>query len=636
MLHFFRKIILQGLLFSFSLLLHGQVTKDWKTIYDSISVNLSRLENSMPGLNEKINISITDATLNEFLRAIAKGSGVNMNISPELTQKIVNNFNNVSISDVLLFICNQYRLELTSIGNIISIKPFSEPTVPPVCIIEYNDSTGTLTIESGGEDLEILSKKLTIASGYNIIPAPGLGSQKINAFILSLPLKEALDKIAYSNNLTLKVTDSNVFLLEKTVVEKAEATQKKDRNNSSTKTGNEDIELIIRLLGEDSLSIYAVNAPVLDVIKELSNKTDNNYVITTLPKGEVNTQMSGVTYYETLHTILNGSGLVCKKNGSIYIIGNKDTPELMTQSMIQLQYRSVDSVLSVIPKDIRADVQIIEYREQNSLLLSGPGNEVLQTEKYIRSIDKRVPVISIEIIIIDYSSTYTESTGIEAGIGKTPVEKTTGAVFPATEIVLSSESINSLISRFNGFGWAKLGNVTPNFYASLKALETQGIVKIRSTPILSTVNGHQAELSIGEMEYYLEEQSNIYSTTNTQTLTTKSYKSVNADLSVIITPQVSGDDQITLEIEVEQSDFTERITATAPPGEVTRKFKSQIRVKNGEMILLGGLEENRQDKTSSGTPFLSRIPIIKWIFSSRTEASARTKLNIFIKPSIIN
>jgi type IV pilus assembly protein PilQ len=622
----------------FHLSLVGQESKEWKLIYDSISINLTRLEKWIPGLNQNINISITDATLNEFLRAVAKSSGINVNISPELTQKVVNNFNDVKISEVLLFLCNQYRLELTSIGNIISIKPYTEPLVPPVCIIEYNDSTDRLTVEAGGAELGILTKKLTLASGVNVIPAPGLGSQKINIFVLSLPFKEALEDIAYSNNLTLKTTETNVLLLEKKVAEKSETPIQKSDNNSTSLKGDKEgsANLLIKLLGEDSLSIYAEKAPILDVIKELSKKTGTNYLITANPKEEISMQLSGITCMEAIHTILNGSGLVCKRTGNIYIIGNKNTPDLMIQSLIQLQYRSVDSILTIIPKDIISDIQTIEYKEQNSLLLSGPTDKVTEAEKYIRSIDKRVPVVSIEVLIIDYSNTYTVSTGIEAGIGESSSGQTKGVVFPATEIVLNSESINNLISRFNGFGWAKIGKVSTNFYASLKALEKQGIVKIRSTPILSTLNGHKAELSIGETEYYLEEASNIYSTTSTQTVMTQTYKPVTANLSVIITPHVSGDDQITLDIDVEQSDFTKRISPTAPPGAVTRKFKSQIRVMNGEMILLGGLEENRQDKTSTGTPFLSRIPVIKWLFSSREEASSRTKLNIFIKPSIIN
>jgi type IV pilus assembly protein PilQ len=57
-------------------------------------------------------------------------------------------------------------------------------------------------------------------------------------------------------------------------------------------------------------------------------------------------------------------------------------------------------------------------------------------------------------------------------------------------------------------------------------------------------------------------------------------------------------------------------------------------VKNQETIILGGLEQKRKQDSSSGVPFLSRIPILKWLFSSRTKTDSDSRLNIFIKPTI--
>ncbi|MCE3229881.1 MAG: type and secretion system protein, partial [Bacteroidetes bacterium] len=64
-------------------------------------------------------------------------------------------------------------------------------------------------------------------------------------------------------------------------------------------------------------------------------------------------------------------------------------------------------------------------------------------------------------------------------------------------------------------------------------------------------------------------------------------------------------------------------------------FKSLVRVKNGEMIMLGGLEENQTNNSGSGLPLISRIPILKWIFGNRTKAKSENKLTIFIKPTVI-
>ena len=169
----------------------------------------------------------------------------------------------------------------------------------------------------------------------------------------------------------------------------------------------------------------------------------------------------------------------------------------------------------------------------------------------------------------------------------------------------------------------------------LQALEENGVIKVRSTPKLSTLNGYEATLTSGETRYYLEEQSSTISSTAIQQTNTKQYKSVNADLTIKINPIVSGNGQITLEIEVSQSDFKGSSVAGAPPNSINRKFKSQIRVKNGEMVLLGGLERNETSDKGSGIPVLSRIPVIKWFFSSRSRSKSNSKLDIFIKPTVI-
>jgi type II secretory pathway component HofQ len=118
-------------------------------------------------------------------------------------------------------------------------------------------------------------------------------------------------------------------------------------------------------------------------------------------------------------------------------------------------------------------------------------------------------------------------------------------------------------------------------------------------------------------------------------LWTRNWKSVKAELGVKITPNISADNNVTLAIEVNQSNFTARIEPDAPPGQVSRTFNSLIRVKDGDMILLGGLEEIKKQDTGSGVPFLARVPVLKWFFSRRLKDNSDKKLNIFIKPTII-
>ncbi len=175
----------------------------------------------------------------------------------------------------------------------------------------------------------------------------------------------------------------------------------------------------------------------------------------------------------------------------------------------------------------------------------------------------------------------------------------------------------------------------PNFYINLKLLETKGYLKVRSTPKIATLNGTDAKLSIGSTQYYLETTTTLVGSVTGGAQTQINYKPLNADLSLNITPVLSADEYVTLDIKVKQSTFTDRITPLAPPGTINRDFTSKIRVKNSETIILGGLEEYNDSESSSGVPLLSRIPILKWFFSSRTKGKTKKRLVIIVKPTVI-
>jgi type IV pilus assembly protein PilQ len=149
-----------------------------------------------------------------------------------------------------------------------------------------------------------------------------------------------------------------------------------------------------------------------------------------------------------------------------------------------------------------------------------------------------VPVVMIEVMIVDVNRSRTLTTGLKAGLGNGPTESG-GTISPGINYNLNANSINSLLNSFNGAGVFNLGNVAPSFYVSIQALETDGVLKLRSTPQLSTLNGHEATLSIGETEYYLEVRNDLIGTQNPTVTTSQIYKPINADLSLKILPIVS-------------------------------------------------------------------------------------------------
>ena len=295
-----------------------------------------------------------------------------------------------------------------------------------------------------------------------------------------------------------------------------------------------------------------------------------------------------------------------------------------------------EALVSILPDEITADLDIrIDY-ELNSFLVSGPSSNINRFKEFIKEIDKPVPVVLIEVMLIEVRQSATVETGISWGIGDEPVE-TRGAIFPETDVTLGANTVNRIIGGFDGFGSFNIGQVVPEFFATIKAMEQNGNIKIRSSPKLSTLNGHRAHLSIGETTYYVVTSQNFFGSQIPTTSEIRNFQPIDAQLAVSIKPLVSGDGQVTLEINVIQSDFSsERIDEDAPPGLTSREFSSIIRMQDQDLAVLGGLEEKIKNDSGSGVPLLSRIPVVKWLFSNRKREDSKTKLTILIKPTIIH
>ena len=297
--------------------------------------------------------------------------------------------------------------------------------------------------------------------------------------------------------------------------------------------------------------------------------------------------------------------------------------------------QNTSSLKSIIPNELKSSLKIIEDYELNSFYVTGPSAKIKRFRDFIEQIDKPIPLIQIEVMILEVSKTSSVEAGVSWGIGNEPTT-TRGGVFPETDLTLGANTINRIIGGFGSFGGVNIGRVVPNFFATIKAMESNGDLKIRSTPRLSTLNGHRAYFSNGQTSYYAITDQAIIGSDNPVTQTATNYVPIDAELGLTIKPTVSGDGQVTLDISVIQSSFGNRISEDAPPDINSREFSSLIRMKDQDIAVLGGLEEQSRSNSGSGVPFLARIPVIKWLFSKRVREAKKAKLTVLIRPTVIN
>lgn len=706
------------LLFAFLLLLlTTSIYAQDASRVNSLANKLELLKVDTPGLEETININITQTTLSNFLLAIAKVHSLNINVSPELnTINIVNNFSDVMVKDILIFLVKEYSLDIDFTGNILSIKKYeAPPKEAEEKIIEaiFQPVNQTLSLDLKNDRLEKVFRKIMDISGKNLLFTPEIQSRQLTLYLNNIPFDIALQKLAQTNDLLLNRSRDGFYVFESafasnsTNAESGNATSRPVRRRNANfyykvldtvgkkidvDFQNTQVADIIYTIGED-LGIDIFTASPLDNIGVATVSAEDIDFDLLLDKIFESTSPSSTRVDQNNRNQSSGnttSNFTYKKDGNIYYFGTEDQLSLKQMELVTMMHRSVQmlanpsgngqrrsggrgfnpqsngnfnnllglnnnsnqqqnfnqnrnsstsqntaSIEDIIPDDVRDGLDIKVDTELNSFVVSGPGIKVERFKDFIQNIDKPVPVILIEVMILEVNRSSLIETGVSFGLGEEP-SQTQGSVFPSTDIRLGADRVNKLIGSFNGFGSLNLGNVLPEFYLDIKAMESNGNIKVLSTPKLSTVNGHKAYLSSGQTTYYAVTSQTFFGSQIPQTSEITNYVPIDAELAIEIQPFVSGDGEITLDIQVVQSSFNgERIAEDAPPGMNSREFSSIIRMRDQDVAILGGIEEVRKDDSGSGVPFLARIPVIKYLFSKRRREDSKRKLNILIKPTVI-
>ena len=636
-----------------SLVVHSQTNRMYE-----IRDNLEALaQQELPGLNEEVSFDLAGASLQEVLRSLAKSHSLNINVGQIPNVTVSNSFNGVLAKDLIYFLCDEYDLDVKFVNTIMSFsqlkKPAPKPKARPVSI-DYEE--GKVTANLSNDSIYSFSKRFAELTNVNISIGPGLENVLLNGYIRDLSVGDALQQVAFSNNLNLKKVSDNIFTFSAKEAEAppqntaaAGSREQQVRRTRGGQSGRDPQGAAVALRRDDATGVFQMDvldkdqqvfrldadgSDIAKLIVEVSDRLGIDYVLLNPPEGYFDGFLKEITYDNFLSLILpTANSSYTTKNG-VYLIGLQEDTHNMVSDLYKMQNRSIDSLDVLIPESLLETVTLQPYNGLNAMIVSGDELSVKRMMGFLAKIDQKIPNILIEVIVADIRKGYSVRTGITAGLADSSVT-TGGTVFPGLDLTLSSNSVNDFLGRLDSKGIINLGRVTPQFYATVQAMEDNNFLNTRSTPKLSTLNGETANLKIGETVFYQLQNQNVAPGVNPIITNTQQFEQTDAFLSIKISPFVSGNEDITLTIDAEFSDFIEPSFENGPPGTATRQFQSKIRVRNEEMIVLGGLEEKSRSETGSGVPVLSRVPVLKWLFSSKSKNKAESRLVVFIKPTVI-
>lgn len=264
--------------------------------------------------------------------------------------------------------------------------------------------------------------------------------------------------------------------------------------------------------------------------------------------------------------------------------------------------------------------------ESNSIVLMGPANEIEYIKVIITELDKEKAQVYVQARIIELNDKLVDQVGIKYGIyGGTAGNKGIGSF---------SSGLNggSAIQAAPSGLTLDIPSLTSGLAlgASISLLDENQAIDIVSEPSILAINNKESSIYVGET-ISIE----TGSTTN-ESGSTSSFKREDIGLTLKVKPRVSNDNKVTLEINTILEDVkTTSVSAGENPDTTKKEVKTSAIVSNGESVIIGGLIEDKEEKTDSDIPGFSKIPLIGGLFQHDDTTIRKKSLVIIITPYII-
>jgi general secretion pathway protein D len=290
--------------------------------------------------------------------------------------------------------------------------------------------------------------------------------------------------------------------------------------------------------------------------------------------------------------------------------------------------------IEALPGDI-GEITITAYEDINALIIKSTPRAYLALLEVLKKIDVPVKQVLIEVLIAEITLTDSFQFGLEWLI-KTASSDTIGFT---TSTVESPPTITT--GHPGNFAAVVSGSIdSAMFNYVLTTLATKTKVNILASPHILAMDNKEAKIEIGSEVPTATGLTQQPATGGGTTLVTSGqiqYKTVGTLLTV--TPHITEKGNVSMKLVIESSSLSEKSTiigsGTFPTFE-TRKATTSAVVKNGHTLFLGGLISDKRTKTRSGIPFLSKIPIIGYLFSSSSDSTEKTELLVMVTPHVVS
>ncbi len=305
---------------------------------------------------------------------------------------------------------------------------------------------------------------------------------------------------------------------------------------------------------------------------------------------------------------------------------------------------------SVLSKNI----QIIADKATNTLVITAARDDYRVLEEVIKSLDVPRAMVYLEALIMEVSvnksfklgvewrgmAKTASSTGVFAGSGGLSSQTSPGGYSILTDPTYDSTTGTATASFPSGFSLGvvssgiTIGGVTfPSIGAALQAIQQDQDIHILSTPQILTMDNEDAEIRVGSNIPYITRQD---TSSSTVAYSTYEYKDVGVTLKV--TPHINEDGFVRMKIGQEVTSLVSQTSGTSSvlaPTTLKRAANTTVIVKDNTTVVIGGIIGDSSTNTNYGVPLLSKIPLLGYLFKSKSNVREQTNLFVFLTPRIV-
>lgn len=420
-----------------------------------------------------------------------------------------------------------------------------------------------------------------------------------------------------------------------------------------------------------NLSLSFQDIPVRNALKILAEEVKVNLVMNDSVSGNITVNFDNVPWDQALDTILRVKGLDKRMDGNILLIGQqeelaayeqkqleeqekKSAKEPLVTEYLQINYAKASDIVKLLKTNdgansiaaengsnnygtggngAEASGSLLSVRgtatvdeRTNTLIIKDTEASIANVKRLIEKLDTPIQQVMVEARIVAVDESVSEDLGVRWALSSNNIiqsghedGKWTGSVAGQT----GNQKAES------GGGLISLGRIGSDFQLglTLAALEAENRTETIASPRVTTTNQKEAKIEQG---YQIPTLTAASSGATTVEWT-------DATLSLTVTPQITPDDSIFLDLEI-TNDSLGDVVATAAGNSVSiskRTVTTSVLVGNGETLVLGGIFQQEIKRIKNQIPFLGDIPVVGWLFKSISNSNTRREVLVFITPHII-